>query len=476
LFCVCVIFTLANASTLTISNTIGSDMVLQRAPYASSIFGWADAGDTITVAFNQKNYQSTAVADGSWSVKLDPTAAGGPYSIVVASSAGDKVTLTNILFGDVWLCGGQSNMQFTVASAFNASEEIQAANGFPNIRVFTVGQSHYSPTPLTQLAGIAQGWSVATAATVGTGNWSEFSAVCWFTGRDLYNKYQVPIGLISSNWGGTVIQAWSSPAALKACSVNASGTGNEANSVLYNAMIVPFQNQTILGVLWYQGEQNVGEAGLYACMFPAMIADWRSNFPYSITFLFVQLAPWITTADVQDQRQAQLAALTLSGVGFASAVDLGDPLSEFGSVHPRAKQPVGARLAAAAQALAYGDSSVVWRGPGFQSASVRASGTVVTITILFNLYGSSGLVAKSNQTCPSQQPAAFCANWQVTLNNGTVAAAQQLMVSGGQVQIQLQGVATSVSLIGIKYAYAAWPVTTIFNAEGLPAIPFEWAI
>lgn len=365
-------------------------------------------------------------------------------------------------------------MQFTVDSAFNYTEEIAAANNYPNIRVFTVGQSHYSSTPLNQLAAFAQGWSVASSSSIGAGNWSEFSAVCWFTGRDLYDKYQVPIGLISSNWGGTLIQAWSSPAALKACNVTESASGNEANSVLYNAMIVPYFNQSILGVLWYQGEQNVGQATLYSCMFPAMIADWRKSWPYDITFLFVQLAPWITSADVQDQRQAQLAALSLPSVGFATAVDLGDPTAPYGSVHPRAKQPVGARLALAAEAIAYGDSSVVWRGPTLSAAVVQTNYQTITATVTFNLWGATGLVNQPN-VCPTGVTPSICGNWQFTLSNGTVVPATQISVAGATVQAQATPIAVGVQVTTVSYAYAPWPVTTIFNNLGLPAIPFEYS-
>lgn len=188
--------------------------------------------------------------------------------------------------------------------------------------------------PLPVLKTLEQPWSVANATSVGGKSWQHFSAVCWFFGKQLYDKYQVPIGLVSSNWGGTIVQAWSSPDALSKCklsepTVAATGAttsvvaeptklgGPNDNSVLWNAMIVPFLDLSLkgtrthrtrhrvwlnglfcgcAGAIWYQGESNTGHADYYGCAFPAMINDWRSKFAKSgreLVFLFVQLAPWI---------------------------------------------------------------------------------------------------------------------------------------------------------------------------------------
>lgn len=203
--------------------------------------------------------------------------------------------LEDVYFGDVWLCGGQSNMQFTVNTAFNATEEIALANRYPHVRLLTVGQgttstevptpslsnlhltrsdvtahdthdTHMFAQPLPVLKTLEQPWSVANATSVGGKSWQHFSAVCWFFGKQLYDKYQVPIGLVSSNWGGTIVQAWSSPDALSKCklsepTVPAAATeattsvvaeptklgGPNDNSVLWNAMIVPFLDLSLKG-------------------------------------------------------------------------------------------------------------------------------------------------------------------------------------------------------------------------------------
>jgi len=155
-------------------------MVLQRAPQKANIWGWTTPAATVTLLFNQKTYTATSSANGAWNVLLDATSAGGPYTIDASSSSGEMAHLTDILFGDVYVCSGQSNMQFTVHSAFNATDEIQQANRYSSIRLFTVGQGTSSPTPLNEFTTISQSWSVASAATVGVGDWNEFSAACWF--------------------------------------------------------------------------------------------------------------------------------------------------------------------------------------------------------------------------------------------------------------------------------------------------------
>jgi len=279
-----------------------------------------------------------------------------------------------------------------------------------------------------------------------------------------------------------VIQAWSSPPALKVCNVTTSGTDNEANSVLYNAMIVPYLNYVIRGVLWYQGEQNAGEATLYACMFPAMISDWRMNWASAtgakFPFLFVQLAPYTAGASSAwaDTRQAQLAALKLPFVGYASAIDLGDPTSPFGSVHPRDKQDVGHRLSSAAINIAYGDTTQVWEGPTFASAvNNGVTNEMAKVTVTFKVTGASGLMAKAAM-CPTTEgvPLNNCANWMLKLSNGTWVSADEGLVNVNSVPVTVAGVKAGITVTGVSYAYASWPVTTLFSKEGLPAIAFEY--
>ena len=203
---------------------------------------------------------------------LPTTEAGGPYTITADSQQYGVIVLTDIMFGNVWICGGQSNMAFTLSGVYNATDEIKKAANYSVIRLFTVTRN-ISDKPLQEFVDYSQHWVIASPDTV-----KDFSAVCWFFGRDLHDKLKMPIGLISSNWGGTPIEAWSSAAALKYCPSDKSNpskvSGPNSRSVLWNAMINPLINLTISGVIWYQGEANRDDPLQYNCTFPAMINDW----------------------------------------------------------------------------------------------------------------------------------------------------------------------------------------------------------
>eukprot|EP01122_Echinamoeba_exundans_P010588 TRINITY_DN3993_c0_g1_i1.p1 TRINITY_DN3993_c0_g1~~TRINITY_DN3993_c0_g1_i1.p1 ORF type:complete len:315 (+),score=31.81 TRINITY_DN3993_c0_g1_i1:74-946(+) len=268
-------------------------------------------------------------------------------------------------------------MEMTLFGAFNSTAEISEAANYPFIRLFTVGQQFIAHSPLSNLAGIEQPWSVAGPSAVSNGQpWSFFSATCWFFGRQLFNELQVPIGLVSSNWGGTIVQAWSSDDAIRSCQIPGVapvGSGNvgdanpNQNSVLWNAMIHPLLPMRLKGAIWYQGESNVGIASnlAYVCQFPAMIQDWRKKMNSDdFHFYFVQLAPFWSSdhAVLAQMRLAQMAALSLPYVGMGTAFDLGDANSTLGVIHPRNKQTVGLRLARAALNMSFG-KPISWLGP-----------------------------------------------------------------------------------------------------------------
>jgi sialate O-acetylesterase len=463
-----------------ISNALGSHMVLQRAPQRANIWGWTTAGASVSVRFNSKLYQVTAAASGLWSVLLDATPAGGPYTINVASTSGATATLEDVLFGDVYVCGGQSNMQFTVHSAFNATYEIAAANNYPRIRLFTVGQGTTSAVPLDEFSTISQQWSVASAATVGVGDWNEFSAACWFFGRDLYDNLQVPIGLFSDNWGGTIVQAWSSPDALKQCP--ASGVveyvgGPNDPSNLWNAMIVPILPMTITGAIWYQGESNSGQPNYYACGFPEMIKDWRLKWggdtSKEFTFYFVQLSTW-RNGDLNAEaltRLSQTYALRLPKVGLATAIDSGDPTSPFGDIHPRYKQVVGYRLHLSARAIGYGQN-VVYRGPEATKWTVVSQAPSASVLVDFDPASiGSGLVL-TPKACDAGITIEQCAWADIGSSDGKWTNAT---VTLGSSSVTLTAsLPSGVTVTGVRYAWANYPVAIIYNKEGLPALPFAF--
>ena len=183
--------------------------VLQR-DRAVPVWGWTAPGQTVTVNLDGKNTTAKADASGQWMARIGPYSAGGPHTLKVAGATpAENITRNNILFGDVWLCSGQSNMEMGIGNVNNADQEIAAAN-YPNIRLFTLPRIP-SDTPLTN---VNSQWLICNPTNIKQGNWNGFSAVGYFFGRKLNQELGIPIGLISSSWGGTIAEAWVSESSL----------------------------------------------------------------------------------------------------------------------------------------------------------------------------------------------------------------------------------------------------------------------
>jgi sialate O-acetylesterase len=206
-------------------------MVLQRAPQRAVVWGFGDASTLTTLTMNDKIYTTMSLPEPAnaqnesiWSVTLDPVSDEGPFDIHVSQplANGTLVTITihDVLFGDVWICSGQSNMQLTVGMIYNGSEEIANAGNYPKIRVFTPLQRG-SPTPVEELIIIEQNWSVASPQSIGGSMWTYMSAVCWLYGRMIHVALDGrPIGLIATSAGGTAIELWMPSQALEDCNAS----------------------------------------------------------------------------------------------------------------------------------------------------------------------------------------------------------------------------------------------------------------
>ena len=203
-------------------------IVLQRAPQRAVVWGFGDPRTLTILTINNKTYTTVSgVESGNvqnesiWSLTLDPVSDEGPFDIHVSQPLANgtlvTIALHDVLFGDVWICSGQSNMQFTVNMIFNASEEIANAGNYPKIRVFTAALKS-SGTPIEELLGIALNWSIASSQSIGGPSWSYMSAVCWLYGRMIHQALGgLPMGLIATSWGGTAIELWAPPQALHDC-------------------------------------------------------------------------------------------------------------------------------------------------------------------------------------------------------------------------------------------------------------------
>ncbi len=453
---------------------VSDHMLLQR-DVPVRIWGQADPGEQVTVRFLAQNVRTQADTLGRWKVFLEPLRAGGPFTLTIEGT--NIITIQDVLVGEVWVASGQSNMAFSMRMLQKAEEEIAAAN-YPQMRLFHVGAAT-SGYPLDDVKGA---WSWCTPDSV-----RRYSAVAYFFARHLRQKLGVPVGVILSAWGATPAQAWTSGPAMTADpelliyasdwakmmdlypeaqaryqqQLKQPGTkpappigpdSQRAPSVLYNAMIAPLTPYAIRGAIWYQGESNAGRAYPYRRLFQTLIQDWRrawglGDFP----FLFVQLPSFKVGPNVEwaELREAQAMALQLRNTGMAVTVDIGDPVD----VHPKNKQDVGLRLGLAARAIAYGEK-LVYSGPVFR----QLTGEGRALRVWFDHTGG-GLRARDGD-----------------LKGFTIAGKDGKFVPA-EARIENHTVVVSnpevKEPVAVRYAWADVPDCNLFNAEGLPAVPFR---
>jgi sialate O-acetylesterase len=636
-FLICSLFLMVFSNCMmgevSLSPIFSSRMVIQR-DQPIKIWGWAEKGETVQVTLAGHSVE-TVVEDSFWMVELPPMKAGGPHQVEV--NAENKIILEDVLIGDVWLCSGQSNMVWTVANSKDAGQEIGAAN-YPGIRLLEI-PNKVSLHETLRVDSTA--WSVCSPETV-----KDFSAVAYYFGRDIHTSTEIPIGLISSNWGGTIVETWMSPGAIgdfemykekmaalelvdleeireekraKKDSILAlvspvkglvngeafwanpelDETGwriinvpglwehqglqgldgvvwfrkeihldeaiidydsakivlgmiddydqtwvngqlvgetnkynitreyklpkgllregknnitvrvedvrfgggmygepeefflamngdtlflagdwkyrispenvqvsleligpNDYPTLLYNGMIFPLLNVGIRGVIWYQGEANTGNPGMYGKLFPAMIKDWRKKMDNdSLAFLFVQLAnymqPDLNPGESQwaELREAQTKALDLPLTGMAVAIDIG----KADNIHPKNKQDVGHRLALAARKIVYNEN-IIASGPVIEEYYITGD----TIVIKFDKVGE-GLV-KEGVDDP-------LGGFQIAGKNNTFVWADAKIAGKNKVKVYSDKIMDPVA---VRYAWADNPTNAnLYNSAGLPAIPFR---
>lgn len=360
------------SAKVTLPGLIGSNMVLQRNTEVN-IWGKADAGKLVkvTTSWNNKTYKAKADNDGNWLVKVTTTEAGGPYEVTI--SDGDKIVLENVLLGEVWICSGQSNMEmpmngFAYQPVENCHEHIVYAAEYPGIRTFNVPHS-VADEPRDTIGGV---WGTANPNDV-----KSFSATAYFFGKALYRALggNIPVGLVSPNWGGTRIECWMSRETIENIpGINhefaLGGTGIEEKAAnMYNTMIHPITNFTAKGFIWYQGESNRDNWYDYKELMKALVSQWRSEWgDDKMPFYYVQLAPYAYEGNelrslalvIEAQYQA-MAEIPYSGI--AATTDIGNRTC----IHPQRKNEVGTRLAYLALANDYGIKGVPRPAPTYKS-------------------------------------------------------------------------------------------------------------
>jgi len=443
-------------ANVTLPKIFGDHMVLQQNSEVK-LWGWAKTGEEVTVVpgWDAKELKTKASNQALWSVVLKTPKAGGPYSIKI--SGYNEITVSDILIGEVWLCSGQSNMEWSPAAGIiNGEEAIKNAN-FPEIRLFSVNYKT-AKTPQIDLEGE---WVVCTPETM-----KYFSAIGYFFGKEIHEKLNVPVGLVNSSWGGTPAEAWMNEEAinddpqLKAAASRLKEVpwGPTQPGRIYNAMIHPMIPFKIAGAIWYQGEANTGDPENYEQLLPALINNWREEWDYEFPFYYVQIAPWKYGRPNEGVvlRDAQRKAMSTPNTGMVVVSDIGN----IEDIHPRNKIDVGVRLANWALNKTYGMEGIVFSGPLFKEMKVEKNKAIINFD-----YADNGLMSKTRELT----------GFQVAGDDRQFVDAKA-KIDGSTVVVYAKSVKSPVA---VRYEWSNTAEPVLFNKEGLPASSFrtdEWEI
>jgi sialate O-acetylesterase len=535
-----------------LSTVLGSHMVLQHdQPFALWGHAEAGSTVTATVAGATRTASPDA-ATGVWVARFPGVPKGGPYTVNVTSTLGSgapgpSASLADVFFGLVLFASGQSNLSggnTPLSYVFNATQEIAESALYPWVRVFSVGTTgNGSDAPLPFLAFEPHiPWSVASPAST-----PKFSAVAWLTAKRVAQALGngTAIGIIESAWGGTSIQVWLDAATYAGCGDAAPsypGGWPTAPSSLFNAMVAPFTVGPLRvgGIVWYQGASPWGgtggacvsvctrvlalsaltsgsprpstpkppapvpagesnalgaEASYYDCALPALITSWRSAFASPGAWVGVaQLAPWASSPPADNEMTAELrasqlkVALALPNVTTATAADGGDWDAPEGSIHPRGKQHIGARLGAGALLALYGlgdpGDSMGPRAvactpgggpPGALSATVSFAGVDATSNPLVLVTPQPVGPLANSSVCPAQGVnASLCAGFQLQDATGAwYAATATLSADATRVVLTAAAAPSGAALNASASGWSLWPITLLYNSRGVPAFPWR---
>jgi sialate O-acetylesterase len=477
---------------------IGDHMVLQQ-KQANPIWGWDTPGTQVTVKFSGQSYSATAATDGKWTVKLAAAPANATPQILSIAGTTQR-DVADVLIGEVWMCSGQSNMQWSLGQTYTGDIEGAGARR-PNLRIVSVPQVGTQELK-TDFRGK---WEVANPT-----NAKDFSAIGYLYGRYLYDILDVPVGLIDNAWGGSAAEAWvrretieNDPrfsllmaGAKKREEDAASGktkadfdvatekwklaveaakaagktpplplqnplawlTGNARPGNIFAGVVKPTLGYGIKGVIWYQGESNAGRAYEHAQLFPFVIEQWRKEQGQGdFSFYWVQLADFMAEKSAPGEstwaelRETQTKTLALPNTGQAVIIDIG----EGRDIHPRNKYDVASRLVRWALVKDYG-MKFPYRSPEYQTMAIE--GNKVTVTL--ECFGSKLRAFDVTEA----RGFAICGEDKVWHWAGAK------IVGTNQVEVSHPEVAAPIA---VRYAWADNPVCNLFSTDGLPVTPFR---
>jgi sialate O-acetylesterase len=466
---------MARQVAFKIADVLQSRMVVQQnKPF--KVWGRAAAGSVVYIRadWEPSARQVTAAADGSFMGIVNvPGIVPGDFTkhkITLKNNAAELI-LDDLLIGEVWICSGQSNMQFKLLEEKNAATELPLANN-PNIRVFNA-ELNFSAEPIQNIKGK---WLPCTPENV-----KNFSAVGYYFAKTLQRSLNIPVGIIFSGIGASKVEAFIPKDVLSANALldsaylkpylNSPRSKEIINGgfsfekvtrpfLLYNALIHPLTNLSVSGFCWYQGEGNRMERNAYTLATQSLIKSWRKNFGQGdLPFYYVQVAPFFydkedpTLNDYAFFREAQEKVSEINNTAMVVSMDVG----EAKDLHPKNKKPLGIRLAKTALNRTYGLDTVSYLGPRYHHIAIKGK----EVTVFFD----EKTIKNGLSTTDHNTPAFFA----LAGADGIFYDAQA-SIDGKTVKVVSSKVKKPVA---VRYAFTNYPVTNLQNADGIPAVPFR---
>lgn len=438
---------------LRLPGLFSDHMVIQQSATVP-IWGWSYPTQDVRINVSWDTVTVRTKSDNTsfWKAAVKSPASGGPHEITI-TAGGEKHVIRDVLSGEVWLCSGQSNMEWSMTAAGDGKLLIPQVDD-AKIRLFDVPAS---AADSRQIRGEGT-WKVCDKNSV-----AGFSAVGYFFGKKLHQNLQVPVGLINSSWGGTPAETWVPRERLDADPVLKQAAALQKDDrpwcpskpgVVFNAMINPIVPFRMAGALWYQGESNVGAANTYKQLMETLIQSWREEFRTDLAFYYVQIAPYKGYGEVEKGtllREQQVRMQSIPNTGMVVISDLVDDVTD---IHPKYKKPVGERLADLALAKTYHLAGVVHEYPEYASMTVEKS----RVRVAFN-HSGAGLMSKDGP------PSEF-----LIAGPDKKFYPASAKIDGSTVIVSSKQVKTPVA---VRYAWSNSSMGNLFGKSGLPVSSFR---
>ena len=440
-------------SNLHLPSIISNHAVLQQSSEVK-LWGWAQDTSPVKISCSWNptdTVYTTPSKDWTWITTIKTPKSGGPYTITFISN-NQKIVINDILIGEVWLCSGQSNMEFNFTWGVNDAGDAVAKSKNNGLRFFQLSHN-FNNFPQTDCQGE---WKISNPETVPT-----MSVIGYFFGKKINSMTKSPVGLIASYWGGTCVQAWTpgevfdKDAELKKAADHLTPVSwaPVEPTVIYNSMIYPIINYRIAGTIWYQGEGNTEQPQEYGKLFAGMIKGWREKFQDEIPFYFVQIAPWSGYGGLSGAllREQQETALAIPKTGM---VVVGDLVDDITNIHPKIKQEVSNRLANMVLKEQYSFNNLQPYFPRFAKFGILKNKVILTFKSIGKL------------SCKDNSIKSF----QIAGSDKVFYPAIAVIDKKGSITLTSKSVKIPVA---VRYCFTNDGVPNLFDVNGLPLIPFR---